>query len=442
MNKLRYITSLIVLIGLTSEVQAQNRKWSLKECVEMALENNISIKQSENNLKSNEQDVKAAKGDFLPSFGANLSQSANFGSAELFSGNFIDRQFYSTNASLSLNQTVFNGFRTLNTFKQSQLNYERNEIELRRLQDDIALNVANAYLNVLFNKENLETAQSQYDFSQSQLERVQELVDSGVQPLSNVYDAQATLSGDLQSLTVAQNNHHISLLTLAQLILIPADGFDVQVIEVDDPSPSIMYNDVSPIIDYALENRNEIKIANKNLELADINIKLSKAGFFPSISMGYGFNSGANFSNLSEDNSFFQQFNDNKGHGLNLNVNIPIFSKFRNKTALAKSRLQKENAILEINRARLDLEATIQRAFVDTQASLRSYQASLAAVEARKLSFSNAQERYNIGALNSFELEQSRLAMINAKAILINAKYDFIFKTKVLDFYLGKAIFE
>ena len=138
MNKLRYITSLIVLIGLTSEVQAQNRKWSLKECVEMALENNISIKQSENNLKSNEQDVKAAKGDFLPSFGANLSQSANFGSAELFSGNFIDRQFYSTNASLSLNQTIFNGFRTLNTFKQSQLNYERNEIELRRLQDDIA----------------------------------------------------------------------------------------------------------------------------------------------------------------------------------------------------------------------------------------------------------------------------------------------------------------
>ena len=121
------------------------------------------------------------------------------------------------------------------------------------------------------------------------------------------------MSGDLQSLTVAQNNHHISLLTLAQLILIPADGFDVQVIEVDDPSPSIMYNDVSPIIDYALENRNEIKIANKNLELADINIKLSKAGFFPSISMGYGFNSGANFSNLSEDNSFFQQFNDNKG---------------------------------------------------------------------------------------------------------------------------------
>jgi outer membrane protein len=442
MNKLRNLTYLIVLISVSAAVQGQNRKWTLRECVEMALENNISIKQNINNIKSNEQDVKAAKGEFLPSLGASLSQSANFGSAELFSGNFVDRQFFSTNGSLSLNQTVFNGFRTLNGFKQSQLNLERNEFELRRLQDDVALNVANAYLNVLFNMENLETAKSQYEFSQTQLVRVQNLVESGVQPLSNLYDAQANLSGDLQSLTVAQNNHKIALLTLAQLIQVPAEGFDVEVIQVEDPSPSILYDDVNPIIQYALNNRNEIKIANKNLEIADINIKLSKAGFMPTISLGYGFNTGANFSNLSEDSSFFQQINDNKGHGLNLNVNIPIFSKFRNQTALTKSKIQKDNAELELDKAKLDLEASVQRAYTDAQAALRSYQASTASVEARELSFSNAQERYAIGALNSFELEQSRLALINAKALLINAKYDFIFKTQVLDFFLGKAIFE
>ncbi len=442
MNKLRNLTYLIVLISVSTAVQGQNRKWTLRECVEMALENNISIKQNINNIKSNEQDVKAAKGEFLPSLGASLSQSANFGSAELFSGNFVDRQFFSTNGSLSLNQTVFNGFRTLNGFKQSQLNLERNEFELRRLQDDVALNVANAYLSVLFNMENLETAKSQYGFSQTQLVRVQNLVESGVQPLSNLYDAQANLSGDLQSLTVAQNNHKIALLTLAQLIQVPAEGFDVEVIQVEDPSPSILYDDVNPIIQYALNNRNEIKIANKNLEIADINIKLSKAGFMPTISLGYGFNTGANFSNLSEDSSFFQQINDNKGHGLNLNVNIPIFSKFRNQTAFTKSKIQKDNAELELDKAKLDLEASVQRAFTDAQAALRSYQASTASVEARELSFSNAQERYAIGALNSFELEQSRLALINAKALLINAKYDFIFKTQVLDFFLGKAIFE
>ena len=442
MNKLRNLTYLIVLISVSTAVQGQNRKWTLRECVEMALENNISIKQNINNIKSNEQDVKAAKGEFLPSLGASLSQSANFGSAELFSGNFVDRQFFSTNGSLSLNQTVFNGFRTLNGFKQSQLNLERNEFELRRLQDDVALNVANAYLSVLFNMENLETAKSQYGFSQTQLVRVQNLVESGVQPLSNLYDAQANLSGDLQSLTVAQNNHKIALLTLAQLIQVPAEGFDVEVIQVEDPSPSILYDDVNPIIQYALNNRNEIKIANKNLEIADINIKLSKAGFMPTIGLGYGFNTGANFSNLSEDSSFFQQINDNKGHGLNLNVNIPIFSKFRNQTAFTKSKIQKDNAELELDKAKLDLEASVQRAFTDAQAALRSYQASTASVEARELSFSNAQERYAIGALNSFELEQSRLALINAKALLINAKYDFIFKTQVLDFFLGKAIFE
>ena len=354
----------------------------------------------------------------------------------------MDRRFYSTNGSLSLNQTIFNGFRTLNTYKQSQLNFERNEIELRRLQDDVSLNVASAYLNVLFNMENLETARSQYEFSQKQLEQVQNLVESGVQPVSNVYDAQANLSGDLQSLTVAQNNHKIALLTLAQLIQVPSEGFDVEVIQVEDPSPSIIYDDVKPIVEYALNNRNEIKIANKNLEIADVNIKLSKAGFLPSVSMGYGFNTGANFSNLSEDSSFFQQINDNKGHGLNLNVNIPIFSRFRNQTAFARSKIQKDNVQLELDKAKLDLEANVQRAFTDAQAALRSYQASTASVQARELSFSNAQERYAIGALNSFELEQARLALINAKALSINAKYDFIFKTQVLDFYLGKSIFE
>ena len=442
MNKLRNLTYIILLIGVSTAVQGQTKKWTLKECVELALENNISIKQSMNTLKSNEQDIKAAKGEFLPSFGANLSQSANFGSAELFSGNFVDRRFYSTNGSLSLNQTIFNGFRTLNTYKQSQLNFERNEIELRRLQDDVSLNVASAYLNVLFNMENLETARSQYEFSQKQLEQVQNLVESGVQPVSNVYDAQANLSGDLQSFTVAQNNHKIALLTLAQLIQVPSEGFDVEVIQVEDPSPSIIYDDVKPIVEYALNNRNEIKIANKNLEIADVNIKLSKAGFLPSVSMGYGFNTGANFSNLSEDSSFFQQINDNKGHGLNLNVNIPIFSRFRNQTAFARSKIQKDNVQLELDKAKLDLEANVQRAFTDAQAALRSYQASTASVQARELSFSNAQERYAIGALNSFELEQARLALINAKALSINAKYDFIFKTQVLDFYLGKSIFE
>ena len=442
MNKLRNLTYIILLIGVSTAVQGQTKKWTLKECVELALENNISIKQSMNTLKSNEQDIKAAKGEFLPSFGANLSQSANFGSAELFSGNFVDRRFYSTNGSLSLNQTIFNGFRTLNTYKQSQLNFERNEIELRRLQDDVSLNVASAYLNVLFNMENLETARSQYEFSQKQLEQVQNLVESGVQPVSNVYDAQANLSGDLQSLTVAQNNHKIALLTLAQLIQVPSEVFDVEVIQVEDPSPSIIYDDVKPIVEYALNNRNEIKIANKNLEIADVNIKLSKAGFLPSVSMGYGFNTGANFSNLSEDSSFFQQINDNKGHGLNLNVNIPIFSRFRNQTAFARSKIQKDNVQLELDKAKLDLEANVQRAFTDAQAALRSYQASTASVQARELSFSNAQERYAMGALNSFELEQARLALINAKALSINAKYDFIFKTQVLDFYLGKSIFE
>jgi outer membrane protein len=201
-----------------------------------------------------------------------------------------------------------------------------------------------------------------------------------------------------------------------------------------------MYKDIKPILNYAFENRNEIKVAKKNIENAKLNTEISKSGYLPSLTFGYGFNSIANFSNLSNDNSFFQQINDNKGHRFSLNVSIPIFSRFQNKTAVAKSKIREENSKLDLDQAKLNLETNIQRAFTDAQAALKTFTASQKSLESQELAFSNSQDRYNLGAMNSFDLEQARIRLINAESSLINAKYDFVFKTKVLDFYLGKTI--
>ena len=145
---------------------------------------------------------------------------------------------------------------------------------------------------------------------------------------------------------------------------------------------------------------------------------------------------------ITSDNSFFQQINDNRGHGFNLNISIPLFSRFQNKTAVAKSKIQENNVKLNLDKAKLDLESNIQRAYTDAQAALKTYVASNKSLKARELSFNNAKERYDIGALNAFELDQNRVQLVNAEANLINAKFDFVFKTKVLDFYMGNKIVE
>lgn len=436
-----YILTGMLLLVMSSF--AQQKKWTLQECVNHALENNISVKQGENTLLLNDQDIIASKGQFLPSVSGSFGERMSIGSGfDPVSNQRINNQTtHSFNYNFSVNQNVFNGFRTLNLYKQSQLTRETNELELNRIKDDISLNVVNAYLNVLFNKENLETAYAQYAFSKSQLEQVRDLVDAGVQPRANIYDAEATLSRDAQQVTLAENNFNLSLLSLSQLLQVPFNNFDVEIIEIDSPSEALLYNDVAPVLHYALQNRNEIKVAEKGIENAELNTKISKSGYYPSVSFGYGF--GSVWSESKNDftkQAFFRELDLNKGHNFNLNVNIPIFSRFQNKTAVAKSKIQEENSKLNLDQAKLTLESNIQRAYTDAQAAFKAYDAAKKSLASQELAFNNSKERYNIGNMTAFDLEQARVQLINAESSLINAKYDFVFKTKVLDFYMGKSL--
>jgi outer membrane protein len=432
------LVAIALLIGIAGF--SQNKVWTLQESVDHAYENNITIKQGQNSLLINEQDIEAAKGNLLPSLRGSTSQSLSLGSVELFPGTFANRTFHSTNVGISLSQNVYSGNRNKLLLEQSKLNYERNLLSQDKTKDDIGLFVVNAYLNILFNNENLQTARAQFAFSQKQLKQVQDLVDAGVQPKANVYDAEATLANDEQSVTISENNYILSLLSLSQLLQVPFEGFQVQIVDIGTPSQAIMYSDVNPVLNQAFANRSEIKIAERDIESAKLNTEIAKTGYLPTVSFNYGFNSGANFTNLSNSNSFFQQINENKGHSFSVNVGIPIFSRFQNKTSVAKSKIQEDNTALSLEQAKLDLESTIQRAFTDAQAALKTYAAAQKSLDSQQLAFDNSQERYNIGVMNAFDLEQIRIRLINAEASLINAKYDFVFKTKVLDFYTGKPI--
>ncbi|ULC59396.1 TolC family protein [Flaviramulus sp. BrNp1-15] len=429
----------LLLVAVSSF--GQQKIWTLQECVNHALENNITIKQGENTLLNNEQDIIASKGAFLPSVGATASHNLSLGNRELFPGQFVDRTDNSTSVGIGVNQTIFDGFRLTNLYKQSQLRLETNQLELQRIKDDISLNVVNAYLNVLFNKENLETANAQYEFSKKQLDQVKGLVDAGAQPKVNIYDAEATLSRDAQQVTLAENNYNLALLTISQLLQVPYNGFNVEIIDIDTPSAELLYNNISPILSFAMQNRNEIKVAEKNIESAVLNTEISKSGFYPTITGSYGIGTNVFFTNLTDtEESFFNQFNQQKGHRFGLNLNIPIFSRFQNKTAVAKSKIQEENSKLNLEQAKLNLESNIQRAFTDAQAAFKAYEAAKKSLASQELAFNNSKERFDIGTMTAFDLEQARVQLINAESSLINAKYDFVFKTKVLDFYMGKSL--
>ena len=453
--QMKYRITLLAFLLCCITFAQQNKIWTLQEMVTYAIENNITVKQGENTILSNEQDIIAAKGSFLPSINGSIGGGINLGSGfNPVSNQRVNNTVFSSNFSVGLNQTIFNGFRNLNNYKQSKLNKEQNELELNRIKDDISLNVVNDYLNVLFNNENLETAEAQIEFSKKQLEQVQSLVDAGVQPRADVLDAKATLSRDEQALVNAENNFNLALLSLSQRLQLPFEGFNVEIIDIDTPSSALLYDDVKPILNYALENRNEIKVAEKRIESSELSTEISKAGYYPSLSFNYGYGSSASFirprttfedpvtgeTQTFPETDLFGQFDQNAGHNFGLSLNIPIFSRFQNKTAVARARIQEDNNKLQLKQEKINLESVIQRAFTDAKAGFRSYEAAKASLESQELAFENSKERYDLGALNSFELEQARIQLINAETSLINAKYDFVFRSKILDFYLGKSL--
>ncbi len=440
---MKKIITILIAVSISSVAIAQQNEWSLQECVNHALAHNITVKQAELNTQTYTQSVVANKGQFLPSFGASASQNVSIGSGydQVTFQELNNQTKYTNNFSVNMSQSVFNGFRTLNLYKQSKLQLEASTLELAKIKDDISLNVVNSYLNILFNQENVNTALSQVNFSKAQLSQVQELVDAGVQPKANLYTIEATLANDEQRLVAAENNVTLAKLGLAQLLQVPAKNFEIKTINVGTPTAAMLYASSDNIYNFAVTNRSEIKSSKKNIDIAKLGTKIAQAGYYPSVNLNYGYSTF--FSEAKEDiikTSFFNELNDNKGHSIALNISIPIFSRFQNKTSVTKSKIQEENAYLGLEQAKLTLQSNIERAFTDASAALKTYDAAKKSLKAQELAFANAQEQYSIGAMNSYDLDLSRNNLVSARTSLVNAKYDFVFKTKVLDFYAGKSL--
>lgn len=428
---------------------AQDKKWSLEECVQYALDNNISIKQQELNQELVEEDIVTARGNFYPSLNASASQNWNFGSYIGQSGVRISNNSRGNNFGLNSGVNIYNGNRNRNALLRAKKNLEAAGFDLEENKNTIMLYIVNSYLNVLLNKESLKISEDQIVISESQVEKAIGLVESGSRAKAVLLEAEATLATNQQQLTAAHNTLDLSLLSLAQLLQLSHRGFDVEDVLLDITSSGLAYSDTDAIFEKAVSILPEIKSAEIAVESSELNVKMAKGAYQPSLTFGAGLGSSyqynKNFRNpitgdIIQPDSFGDQLGDNLGYNLGFSLSVPIFNRFQTKSSVSRAVINQKRAELQLLDEEVKLRESIERAYADAKAALDQFVSSEKSLVAQEELFRNAQESFNSGVMTSFDFDQVRNRLVNAQATKVNAKYNFVFRTKLLEYYYGIPI--
>lgn len=438
MKKFTFLTLFIFLAYNAKAQDNQDNVWTLQECVAYALENNIQVKQSALDVELAEIERLDAIGNFIPSLNGQASLTSNTGlSINPTTNRFENTRFTSFSGSATTAVTLFDGLRNYRQLQRAKLSRLASEYSLELMKDDIALFVANSYLQVLFNKKTLEVLLAQNEVTKDQLERTQELVDAGVLPEGDLLEIRATGADELQRIVVAENNIKISLISLAQTLLIKDyENFEIAETDYDVFGADILLRDPSEIIAKAKEERYEIQVAEVNKELAETDVQISKGAYYPTLGAFFNYNT-RYADNDPFSRNFSQQLYENDGTTYGLQLNIPILNGFSVRNQVQRNQINVRRAEYQLEQAELDLEADVYQALVDAQGALKAYEAALIALEAQEQANAYATERFAVGLTNAFDFSQAKARFENAQTEVVRAKYDYIFKLKVIELYFG-----
>ena len=467
---------LFFVLTISTAAHAQVKKWTLSECVQYALDNNISVKQSELDLAATDIEKMSATGAFLPSLNFSTSTSENTGlSFNPLTNNAQTTTFLSVNGSVNVGYTVFDGLRNYRRVQRAALSQLSSQYRLAKMKDDISLFVANGYLQVLLNKANAAAVIAQNQVTKQQIERTKKLIDAGVLPRGDLLEIDATDAGEQQRIAVAENAVKISLISLSQLLLIKDyENFDIVDEDYQVVNNAIALKTVDELIEGAKQTRSEVKIAQQNVSISEKDLQIAKGANLPTLNAFFGYNSrytnATSFTqDLDSDNpfitqeigiveqtgqsvvgqfpntisrevqadAFLDQAYENDGISYGVQLSIPVFNAFSVKANVKRSEISLERSKLQLQQASLDLESNVYQAFVDAQGSRKAYQAAQKSVTSQELAYQYAKDRYDAGATNAFDFSQSKLRYDNAQVELNRSKYDYIFKIKVLELYFG-----
>jgi outer membrane protein len=435
------LLSLLALISAFS--YAQTKRMTLQECVEYALENNITIEQFELDLESAKLGELEGHGQFLPRLNGSmgLNESKGFGidprtntanpSLVVLQGNF----------NLSVGYTLFDGLRNIRRAQRAEINTISNQYRLANLKDDIRLSVANAYLNVISSKESLKVAQAQFAVTEQDLKRTRELVELGVVPNGDLLEIEATAANQEQSIVNAEARVILSRINLAQLLQITDyENFDIADESFDVPSSTILDKSPKQIFTKAMSFRNDIKLAETSVILSEQDLKIAKGAALPTLNAFMNYNTFASDRFQLDDTGnlvrpdLIAQLEGNDGISYGLSLNIPIFNAFSTSNSIKRAALNVKRSELQYEQTKLDLESAVNQAYNDVKTFAKAYEAAQKSLDARRLAYQYAKERFEVGLMNSFDFSQAQARLDNAEATVIRTKYDYIFRLKILEF--------
>ncbi|WP_340200369.1 TolC family protein [Ascidiimonas sp. W6] len=427
---------MIIVLFTVALTNAQNKKWTLKECIDHALEHNIDIKQFELDLENSEIDKSDAIGNFLPNLNGSATFSSNTGLSQNPTTGILENTTQSTvSAGLNSGILLFDGLRNIKRYNRAKMSRLAAQYQLDNIKDDISLNVANNYLQILFNRENLAVAKAQFEVTDQDLKRTRELVESGVVPRGDLLEIEATIATQEQQIVNAENALRLSKIALAQLLIIEDyENFDVSDEDFMIPPTTITENTPRTIFEKAVSFRNDIKLSETNVELAKKDVEIAKGAYYPTLSGFFNYNT--RYTDQIS-NPLIEQFYTFDGIAYGVQLNVPIFSRFSTRNNVRRQKIALERTELQLIKDKLGLENTVNQAWYDTRGSLKAYEAAEKALISRKEAFLYAKERFNVGLMNSFDFSQAQSRLDNAEADLIRTKYDYIFNLKVLEFYFG-----
>ncbi|MCW3805846.1 TolC family protein [Plebeiibacterium marinum] len=436
----------ILLVFLTTGMQEgyAQEVWSLEKCIHHAFDNNISIKRQELNTSIQKSELQQSKLNRLPSMSVESSLGYSFGYTWIQElGTNVNVDIQSMNIGVGASVNVFNGFNQNNTIKRNNANLLAAVSQTEKLRNDIALQITGHYLQILFDKELLAVAQEQYDVTMQQVERTNKLVESGSQAKGSYLEIRSQAAKEALNVTMQQNSLALSLLNLAQLLdLEDVDGFDVVLPEIPGVE-AISLDRPGSVYKAAVDIMPQIKGANHLLESSNYDVEIAKSGYYPSLSLNGSWGSRASwFLDDPEDvnRSFSDQIESNKNSYIGATLRIPVFNKFQTRNNVKSARVRVMDAQYSLEQQKLDLRKEIQQAYADAMAAYNKYLSSNEAVESYKESFRYTEQKFSVGLVNSVDYNVAKTDYIRAQSDLLQSKYEYILRNKILDFYKGVPI--
>lgn len=434
-----FILIIACLIASGGSLTAQ-KEWSLEDCIRYAIDHNIQIKQQTIQTKVQKNTLDQSKLGLLPTVSGQASHDYSFGRAlDQTTYDFYNRTLQSNYFYLGGRTDLFTGLQNLNTIYKNKYELLAGEQDLQRIRDNVSLSVALAYLQILLNKELVTATESQLNTTLEQIAKTRKMVDAGSVAMGNLLQIEAQAAQEEVTLVNMQNQLETSYLNLTQLLELetPA-GFEIIVPDIRVGETADIAGNIDEIYNVAVQSRPEILGSELRLTASEYALKVAKGARSPSISMSHNF--GTRYSHIGDlpgQQSFEDQLKNNKNFGLGFSMNIPILNGWQVNKNILNSKLAVENSQYTLEGTRKELYKDIQQAYSDAVAALKKYYASAKAVESTEESFRYTEQKFNVGMITPVDYNAAKTQLLNSQSEMSQSKYEYIFKTKVLDFYKG-----